>query len=88
MSDWMARDLHSALKVDRIGEAVGGSVRFLLVRLQYGKADIAYGLHANPQMFEIGLVQPANYLENLGFQVSDCAFFRGRCLVSEVTENL
>jgi hypothetical protein len=86
MSDWMARDLHSALKVDRIGEAVGGGVRFLLVWLQYGKADIAYGLHANPQMFEMGLVQPANYLENLGFQVSDCAFLGSRCLVTEIKE--
>jgi hypothetical protein len=83
----MVRDLHSAPKVDRIGEAIGGGVRFLLVRLQYGKADIAYALHANPEAFTLSGVQTADYLQNLGFEVSACGFFGHRCLAREVAEN-
>ena len=82
------RNLHAAPKVDRLGESNGGGVKFLLVRLQYGKTDIAYALHANPQTYSTGLVQTPDYLQNLGFAVSECGFFHGQCLVREVQEGL
>src|SRR5947208_2948437 len=82
----MPRDLHSALKVEQIGDATGGGVRFLVVRLQYGKEDFSHSVHADPQMFFSSGVQTADYLGNLGFNVSDCAFLSGNCLVRPVAE--
>ncbi len=69
------RDLHSALKVDTIGQSSGSSVQFMLMKLQYGKNDVGYSLHANPSGYSTAGLQTTDYLNYLGFHRQGCAFF-------------
>lgn len=83
----MTRDLHSALRTERVAEAIGAGVNFLLVRLQRGKNDIGYSVHAYPQRHTLSGLQTPDFLVYLGFAVSTCAFTPGgRCLIREVTD--
>src|SRR5712691_615259 len=58
----MPKDLHSALQTEQVSEASGGGVRFLLVRLQRGKTDIVYSLHAGLQTMTLSRVRTTDFL--------------------------
>lgn len=81
------RDLHSALKTDVLGQFQAGGVSYVLVRLQYGRSDISYSLHASAMTsFSSGLQIPG-VLTHLDFEASNCIFIPGgRCLVREVAD--
>src|SRR3989442_1719569 len=83
----MPKDLHSALRTEVVSEASGGGIRFLLVRLQSGKADIVHSLHAGLQTMTLSRVRASDFLAHLGFALSPCAFMPvGTCLVREVDD--
>ena len=85
----MPGDLHSGLRTERLGEATGAGVKFTLVRVQRGKTDFAFGLHADPRAHTLNGVQTPDLLAHLGFSSSHCPFTEGRrCLAREVSQEL
>lgn len=82
------RDPHAALKQDVVSRVNREGFEAVLARLQWGKDDVAYSLHANPSSFGTFGLQKNDFLSYLGFQRSDqCPFtnFR-RCYVKWVDE--
>jgi len=85
----MPGDLHSGLRTEQIGEARGAGVTFTLVRVQQGKTDVVFGVHAAPRSHTLNGVQTPDLLAYLEFSPSQCAFIQGgRCLAREVAENI
>jgi hypothetical protein len=72
----MMRDLHQALKFETIANsrAPKSGVDFALVRGQWSKDEIAFGLHAAPNQFTTSGVQTPDFMSLLGFQRSGCQF--------------
>jgi hypothetical protein len=83
------RDPHSALKSDVIRRISKDGAEFVLARLQYGKTDIHFSLHASPNTFSRSGLQSTDFLSILGFQHSDQCPFSSlhRCYVKWVTED-
>lgn len=82
------RDLHSALRTEKIGSAEGAQVAFVLVRMQYGKDDVACSLHAAPHGFSSAGLQTTDFLSYLGFGRYRCAFVPdSECFSRWVTES-
>jgi hypothetical protein len=83
------RDPHSALKSDVIHRISKDGAEFVLARLQYGKTDIQFSLHASPNTFSTNGLQTTDFLSILGFQRSDQCPFASlhRCYVKWVTED-
>lgn len=82
------RDPHAALKRDVVSRAIREGFEAVLARLQWGKADVAFSLHANPSSFGTFGLQKTDFLSYLGFQRYDqCPFtsFR-RCYAKWVDE--
>jgi hypothetical protein len=83
------RDLHQALKVDIVqkARAVQTGTDFLLVRHQWGKAEIALSLHAAPNQFTTSGMQTPDFLAMLRFERSGCPFSgRGECFARWVSD--
>jgi hypothetical protein len=65
----VARDLHRALKLDKLAQQQIQGAEFTLVRCQDSKEDVGLGLHARVTDNIIGLL-----LNHLGFQRGPCQF--------------
>lgn len=65
----MGRDLHHALKLDKLAQQQIQGAEFTLVRRQDGKEDVVHGLHARVTDNVVGLL-----LAHLGFRKGPCQF--------------
>ena len=82
------RDPHAALKRDVVARVNREGFEAVLARLQWGKGDVAYSLHANPSSFSTSGLQKTDFLAYLGFERRDQCPFTGfnRCYVKWVDE--
>ncbi len=82
-----SRDPHQSLRSSTIANARSGGVEFVLAKLQWGKDQIGYSLHANPNTWSTSGFQLTDFLGYLGFQRSGCSFFVGQqCYVRWVND--
>jgi hypothetical protein len=82
-------DLHQALKFDEIAKsrATRAGVDFVVVRNQWGKDEIGFGLHAAPNQFTTAGVQTADFMASLGLQRSGCQFVgRSECFARPISQ--
>ena len=70
----MARDIHQALKTEIVKEASGGGCNFTLVRMQWSRYEVGFGLHANPTTYSMAGFQRTDFVNLLGFHRSACSF--------------
>jgi hypothetical protein len=81
------RDTHQALKSEVISRHSTNSLEALLVRLQWGKDDIGFSAHVNPFSFSTWGIQRTDFLNYLGFLLSNCSFIVGdKCYTRWVDE--
>lgn len=83
------RSLHEALKVEEVRRHGAAALEYVVVKLQKGKTDVTYTLHARPTFYTLsgGLTQ-ADLLHRLGFSHGPCAFLTGeQCIAREIPEN-
>jgi TIR domain len=82
------RDPHAALKQDVVTRVNREGFEAVLARLQWGKDDVGFSLHANPSSFGTFGLQKTDFLAYLGFQRSDRCPFTSfqRCYVRWVDE--
>jgi hypothetical protein len=83
-----AKDHHTALRSDVLGKSHAGRIEIVLAKLQSGKDDVAFTLHAIPTTFTSAGVQTTEWLPMLGFKENpQCQFAHGRpCFSKEVPE--
>ncbi len=67
-------DHHTALASETIASASSGGVKFVVSKLQWGKNDFGYSLHAEPTSFSFGGAQSTDFLNYLGFRKESCQF--------------
>jgi hypothetical protein len=67
-------DHHTALVSEQVSQASGGGVRFVVAKLQWGKDDIGYSLHAEPTSYSSAGMQTTDFLAYLGFKRESCSF--------------
>jgi hypothetical protein len=82
------RDPHTALKQNIVSKVNREGIEAVLARLQWGKEDMAFSLHANPTSFGALGLQKTDFLSYLGFQRCDKCSFTSfqRCYVRWVDE--
>ena len=82
------RDFHSALVNEPVVKADVNQVETVLVRSQWGKNNVGFGLHVNPNSFTTAGLQHTDFLAYLGFERSDdCPFTNARrCYCRGVSE--
>jgi hypothetical protein len=71
-------DYHSALLTEEVSKASVGGVNFVVAKLQWGKDNIGYSLHAEPTSFSTYGMQTTDFLSYLGFKREICSFVVGR----------
>lgn len=83
-----SRDPHAALKQDVVSRINRDNFEAVLARLQWGKDDIGFSLHANPSSYGTFGLQKTDFLAYLGFKRSDRCPFTSfqRCYVRWVDE--
>jgi hypothetical protein len=82
------RDPHQALKSEIVSRHSANHLEVLLVRLQWGKDDIAFSAHANPSSYSTSGIQQTDFLNYLGFSASNCSFIVGsKCYTRWVDES-
>jgi len=83
------RDPHAALKQEVVSRANREGFEAVLARLQWGKDDVGFSLHANPSSYGTSGLQKTDFLAYLGFQRSDRCPFTSfqRCYVRWVDED-
>lgn len=83
------RDPHSALRSEVVKKVNAGHIEIVLARLQWGKDDKGWGLHANPTSFSTAGLQTTDWLVYLGFQRNDSCSFTSfhRCYSKWVDED-
>src|SRR5436309_12925159 len=82
------RDLHQALKTEIVQKASAQGVNFVVARLQWGKNDVGFSLHAEPTSFSTSGTQTTDFLAYLGFERRQCAFVaRRECYAKWVEES-
>lgn len=87
-SQFRGRDKHSALKTEQIGSVSGTGVQFVAVKLQWGKSDYGFSLHASPSSFTSYGIQTTDFLSYLGFERGACAFTQSReCFSKWISED-
>lgn len=72
------RDPHRALKNEIISKEQSQNASFVIVKLQWGKDDIAFSLHIQPRSWSTAGIQITDFLSHLGFQRNQCSFADGR----------
>ena len=82
------RDPHTALKRDVVSRVNREHFEAVLARLQWGKDDVAFSLHANPSSYGTFGLQKTDFLSYLGFQRYDQCPFTSfqRCYAKWVDE--
>ena len=82
------KDHHAALRTEVLGRANAGYIEIVLAKLQWGKDDVAFTLHVNPNAFTSGGLQTTDWLRFLGFKENtQCQFSNARrCFSKEVPE--
>lgn len=82
------QDPHAALKQEVVSRANREGFEAVLARLQWGKDDVAFSLHANPSSFSTFGLQKTDFLAYLGFQRMDACPFTSlqRCYTRWVDE--
>lgn len=68
------RNLHSALKTEIVDQTMQNHLRIAKVKMQWGKEDIAFSLHVEPNQYTSYGMQTTDYLAYLGFTRNQCAF--------------
>jgi TIR domain len=87
MNAMTGRDPHQALKTEVIGQARSTHIELRLAKLQWGKVDIGFSLHAIPHTFSTAGIQATDFLSMVGFARASCSFFGGgECYVRWTTE--
>jgi hypothetical protein len=82
------KNLHQALKTEIVARSHAQMANFSFVKLQWGKEDVAFSLHAAPHTFSMSGEQVTDFLDRLGFERSPCAFVdRGECYARWVDDN-
>jgi len=78
-------DHHSALLSEQISKASASGVNFIVAKLQWGKYDIGYSLHAEPSSYSSYGMQTTDLLYYLGFERESCSFvIRRECYAAWV----
>jgi len=71
-------DHHTALVSEQISQASANGVRFVVGKLQWGKNDFGYSLHAEPSSYTTYGMQTTDFLDYLGFTRESCQFVSRR----------
>jgi TIR domain len=74
MTARVGRDLHSALKTEKINNLKVSGMELTLQRLQWAKDEIAFSLHISPNTFTTSGIQLTDALAYVGFQRQRCPF--------------
>ncbi|HET6382294.1 MAG TPA: hypothetical protein VFJ58_02795 [Armatimonadota bacterium] len=64
------RDLHSSLRTSVVGSDSGSGVELTLARLQWGKDDVAFSIHASPRSFSLSGQQTSDLLSSSGISTN------------------
>lgn len=80
-------DHHTALASDIVSSASSGGVKFVVGKLQWGKNDFGYSLHAEPTSFSLGGAQSTDFLSYLGFRKESCQFVSTRICYTTWVDN-
>jgi len=83
-----ARDLHKSLKSEVLAKANAAGAELVLVRLAWGKDDVAFSLHVAPNSWSTSGLQLPDLLSYIGFSRQPCLFLHNECFVREVDANL
>ncbi len=83
-----ARDLHKSLKSEVLAKATTSGVELALVKLAWGKDDVAFSLHVAPNTWSTYGIQIPDLLNYLGFSRQLCLFLKSECYVKEVEASL
>lgn len=71
-------DHHTALVSEQVSQASGAGVKFVSAKLQWGKDDFGYSLHAEPNSYTTAGMQTTDFLDYLGFKREVCSFVTSR----------
>jgi hypothetical protein len=72
-----SKDKHSALKTTQVASNAGKAINLVVSKLQWGKDDFGFSLHAFPSTFTTYGIQTTDFLSYLGFERGPCAFSQG-----------
>lgn len=61
----------------QVGTATGEGIDFIVAKLQWGKDDFGFSLHASPNRYTSYGIQLTDFLSYLDFQRGQCTFFQG-----------
>ncbi len=82
------RDLHKSLKSEILAKTTASvGAELALVKLAWGKEDVAFSLHVAPNTFSTNGIQIPDLLSYLGFSRQPCLFLRNECYVKQVEES-
>lgn len=71
-------DYHTALTSEQVSRATANGVKFVVAKLQWGKDDFGYSLHAEPTSYSTYGMQTTDFLAYLGFKSESCSFVARR----------
>ena len=69
---------HTALLSEEVSKASASGVNFLVAKLQWGKDDVGYSLHAEPTSYSTYGMQTTDFLVYLGLKRENCPFVTHR----------
>jgi TIR domain-containing protein len=71
-------DHHSALASKKLLQTGASGVTFVTAKLQWGKEDIGYSLHAGPSSYSTAGMQTTDFLAYLGFKRETCSYIQSK----------
>jgi len=71
-------DHHTALTSQKNSQASGTGVNFIVAKLQWGKDNFGFSLHAEPNSYSTYGMQSTDFLHYLGFRREMCSFVTSR----------
>jgi len=83
-----ARNLHKSLKSEILGTSTASGAELALVKLAWGKEDVAFTLHVVPNTFSTYGIQIPDLLSYSGFSRQPCSFLTRECYVKEVNADV
>ena len=88
MTKFGNRDRHSALRTEQVSAVSAQGIQFMKIRLQWGKDDYGFSLHAVPSSYSSYGIQTTDFLTYLGFERGPCAFASSReCFSRWIIDN-